>query len=78
MLPSLVLLAIERVGCMPKSNTIQRFLQLTLILAEVTLAVPLGGAVYPRTGTIEVDKLEPTIKAKCPSDVRSLIYNKGL
>ena len=78
MLPSLVLLAIERIGRMPKSNMIQKLLQLTLILAEVTLAVPLGGAVFPRTGTIEIEHLEPNLKAKCPSDVRCLIYNKGL
>lgn len=52
LLPATVIFLIERARLMPRSFAAQTLLQMSLFFSEMYLAVPLGIAFYPQTGSI--------------------------
>lgn len=51
-LPAFALLAIEKMGLMPKNPFLAVPLQVGLICAQLTFAVPLSMAAFPQIATI--------------------------
>ena len=57
-LPPLILVGIERANMIPRSKPLKLALEISLLAGELYVAVPLGLAMYSRTGTILAEELE--------------------
>ena len=81
-LPAFALLAIEKVGLMPKSPFLSVPLQVALICGQLTFAVPLSMGAFPQIATIKASDLEPEfqgLKSKVKGElITEFKYNKGL
>ena len=81
-LPAFALLAIEKVGLMPKHPVLAVPLQVGLICAQLTFAVPMSMGAFPQIATIKASDLEPEfqgLKSKVKGDlITEFRYNKGL
>jgi hypothetical protein len=81
-LPGFALFAIERKGLMPKNAGLQLALQLGLISAQLSQAVPLSMAAFPQHVFVSADHLEPefrNVKSNATGEIiREFKYNKGL
>ena len=58
-MPPLFLMGIEKARMMPKNKPGKLSVEISLLLLELYFAVPLGLALYSRTGTIKSSDLEP-------------------
>ena len=81
-LPAFALLTIEKVGLMPKHPVLAVPLQVGLICAQLTFAVPMSMGAFPQIATIKASDLEPEfqgLKSKVKDDlITEFRYNKGL
>ena len=83
MFPALALFGLERARLMPSGRRTKTMLQMSLFYLKLSIAVPLGTALYPQIGQIEASKIEEDLlsdykkshNGKIPSH---FLYNKGL
>lgn len=81
-LPAFALMAIEKVGMMPKHPALAVPLQVGLICAQLMFAVPMSMAAFPQIATIQAKDLEPEfqgLRSKVKGElITEFKYNKGL
>ena len=81
-LPAFALMAIEKVGLMPKTPFLAIPLQVGLICGQLCFAVPLSMGLFPQIATIKAADLEPEfqgLKSKIKGEIiTEFKYNKGL
>lgn len=80
-LPPLALVAIEKVGMMPKNWYLKTLVEAILISGELYLAVPVGIAMFPQNATIDAQLLESEfqqVKRSNGDFIKEFVYNKGL
>lgn len=79
--PPFILVALEKARMMPKLKPLKYTVEFSLLALELYFAVPLGLALYSRTGTIAAKDLEPefhAIKDTKGDLIKEFVFNKGL
>ena len=80
--PGFAMFALEKKGLAPKNGFLMLALQVSLIIAQLTAAVPLSMGAFPQICTIDAQKLEPEFHSITSESTGKLIrefrYNKGL
>jgi len=72
---------IEKMGMTPTRAPAKTALELSLILFQLYLAIPICLSIYPRMGTIAASDLEPEYQNLKGSDgkiITEFSFNKGL
>ena len=81
-IPGFILFALERKGMVPRNAALMLLLQLSLISAQLTFAVPMSMAAFPQFINIDASRLEPEfqgLKSSTTGEViREFRFNKGL
>ena len=80
-IPPFILVGLERQAMIPKNKVLKFSLECSLLALELYLAVPLGLAIYSRTGTIPASELEPefqNLKDTKGDLIKEFVFNKGL